>query len=66
MSLTQPIPTPPQCKNHDHIYTILLGVLGFLILISISMLAAMRPNPDLSADSKAGYLLPLAAENSHR
>jgi hypothetical protein len=52
----------PTVTRHDKIYTMLLGVLGFLLAIAIVTLAVVRLQPTIPADSRNILLVPLFTE----
>ncbi len=61
MTLDYGRPAPPEKANHDHIYTTLLGVLGFFVLIG--MVSLMRISKRLKdSDGKAVISLVLGVE----
>ena len=62
MTLDYKTPTPPTTTTHDHIYTTLLGVLGFLMITAIVTLAMIRMMPTIPAESRTILLMPLATE----
>src|SRR4051812_46830929 len=49
-------------SNHDHVYTTILGVLAFFVVIGMVTLNALRNRPGIDPDAKAALLLPLSVE----
>lgn len=58
---------PPQATNtnHDHIYTTLLGVTAFLLIIGMSTIAWLRMQPRTVSEAKSALLLPLFVEGCY-
>ena len=56
MTLDYKSPAPPSTSNHDHIYTTILAVLGFFLIIGMVSLASMRLRPGATIESKAALL----------
>jgi hypothetical protein len=64
MTLPYEQPDPSKPTTHDHIYTTLLVVLAFFLILGISTLVWLRINPNTSGQAKSAYLLPLMMESA--
>jgi hypothetical protein len=53
MTLDYKSPGPRSTRNHDHVYTTLLAVLGFFLIIGMITLYSIRQRPGATAELKA-------------
>ena len=70
MSLQMPLDydttaPPPTTTDHDHVYTTLLGVLGFFLIMGMVTLASLRQRPEATLESKSALLMVLAIEGAY-
>jgi hypothetical protein len=62
MPLDYDTPTPSTVSTHDQIYTTLLGVLGFFLLVGMVGLGFIAFFPTTTNDGRVGIMMVLATE----